>query len=65
VSDPQGLSTELPSADMLREMEALESPIDRAWWCIPTPRPSPRATRILLTLDAAGIRPTFFPLDGG
>ena len=66
VSDPQGLSTELPSADVLREkLEALGIS-DRSRVVVYSDSETiPRATRILLTLDAAGFGRRSTLLDGG
>ena len=66
VSDPQGLSTELPSADVLREkLEALGISDKSRVVVYSDSETIPRATRILLTLDAAGFRRRSFLLDGG
>jgi thiosulfate/3-mercaptopyruvate sulfurtransferase len=66
VSDPQGLSTELPSADVLREkLEALGISDKSRVVVYSDSETIPRATRILLTLDAAGFGRRSFLLDGG
>ncbi|HKD46722.1 MAG TPA: sulfurtransferase [Rhizomicrobium sp.] len=66
VSDPQGLSTELPPAEMLRQqLEALGISDNSRILVYSDSETIPRATRILLTLDAAGFGRRSFLLDGG
>jgi len=66
VSDPQGLSTELPSAEILhRQLEALGISDNSRVVVYADAETIPRATRILLTLDAAGFNQRAFLLDGG
>lgn len=66
VSDPNGLSTELPSADVLRQqLEALGISDNSRVVVYSDSETIPRATRILLTLDAAGFGQRSYLLDGG
>ncbi len=66
VSDPQGLSTELPSPAMLRQqLEALGISDNSRIVVYSDAETIPRATRILLTLDAAGFGHRSYLLDGG
>ena len=66
VSDPDGLSVELPSADLLRQkLEALGLSDNSRILVYSDSETIPRATRILLTLDAAGFGRRSFLLDGG
>lgn len=66
VSDPQGLSTELPSAEVLRQhLEALGISDGSRVVVYSDSETIPRATRILLTLDAAGFGHRSYLLDGG
>lgn len=66
VSDPQGLSTELPSAEVLRgQLEALGVSDGSRVVVYADGETIPRATRILITLDAAGFGKRSFLLDGG
>jgi thiosulfate/3-mercaptopyruvate sulfurtransferase len=66
VSDPQGLSTELPSAEVLRQqLEALGISDNSRILVYSDSETIPRATRILLTLDAAGFGRRSYLLDGG
>ncbi|HXS07721.1 MAG TPA: rhodanese-like domain-containing protein [Rhizomicrobium sp.] len=66
VSDPQGLSTELPSAEVLRQqLEALGISDNSRILVYSDSETIPRATRILLTLDAAGFGHRSYLLDGG
>ena len=66
VSDPQGLSTELPSAEVLRQqLEALGISDNSRVLVYSDSETIPRATRILLTLDAAGFGTRSYLLDGG
>jgi thiosulfate/3-mercaptopyruvate sulfurtransferase len=66
VSDPQGLSTELPSPEILRQqLEALGISDNSSVVVYSDSETIPRATRILLTLDAAGFGRHSYLLDGG
>lgn len=66
VSDPQGLSTELPPPDLLRQkLEALGISDNSRILVYSDSETIPRATRILLTLDAAGFGRRSYLLDGG
>src|SRR5215469_15341327 len=66
VSDPQGLSTELPSAEILhQQLEALGISDNSRVVVYSDSETIPRATRILLTLDAAGFGHRSYLLDGG
>jgi len=66
VSDPQGLSTELPPAETLRQqLEALGISDNSRILVYSDSETIPRATRILLTLDAAGFGHRSYLLDGG
>jgi thiosulfate/3-mercaptopyruvate sulfurtransferase len=66
VSDPQGLSTELPSAEVLhQQLEALGISDNSRVVVYSDSETIPRATRILLTLDAAGFGKHSYLLDGG
>src|ERR1700733_16218780 len=66
VSDPQGLSTELPSPEILhQQLEALGISDNSRVVVYADAETIPRATRILLTLDAAGFNQRAFLLDGG
>lgn len=66
VSDRNGLSTELPSAEALRQqLEALGISDNSRILVYSDSQTIPRATRILLTLDAAGFGRRSYLLDGG
>ena len=66
VSDPQGLSTELPSPEILhQQLEALGISDNSRVVVYSDSETIPRATRILLTLDAAGFGRRSYLLDGG
>jgi thiosulfate/3-mercaptopyruvate sulfurtransferase len=66
VSDPQGLSTELPSPEILhQQLEALGISDNSRVVVYSESETIPRATRILLTLDAAGFGRRSYLLDGG
>lgn len=66
VSDPNGLSIELPSPEMLRgQLEALGISDDSRIVVYADSAAVARATRILLTLDAAGFGRRSYLLDGG
>jgi thiosulfate/3-mercaptopyruvate sulfurtransferase len=66
VSDPQGLATELPPPDLLRQkLEALGISDNSRILVYSDSETIPRATRILLTLDAVGFGRRSYLLDGG
>jgi thiosulfate/3-mercaptopyruvate sulfurtransferase len=66
VSDPNGLSTELPSPELLRgQLEALGVSDGSRIVVYSDSATIPRATRILITLEAAGMGQRSVLLDGG